>query len=77
MIVFPRYWSFTYNPEHWRQQNAEEGILVDRIRRGAIPVRPGARRRPRRERATRRALDGGKRKKTKRRKRKKKIKRKK
>ena len=77
MIVFPRYWSFTYNPEHWRQQNAEEGILVDRIRRGAIPVRPGARRRPRRERATRRALDGGKRKKTKRRKRKKKLKRKK
>tara|TARA_B100000035_G_scaffold163439_1_gene139227 strand:+ start:3164 stop:4387 length:1224 start_codon:yes stop_codon:yes gene_type:complete len=77
MIVFPRYWSFTYNPEHWRQQNAEEGILVDRIRRGAIPVRPGARRRPRRERTTRRTLDGGKRKKTKRRKRKKKLKRKK
>lgn len=77
MIVFPRYWSFTYNPEHWRQQNTEEGILVDRIRRGAIPVRPGARRRPRRERATRRALDGGKRKKTKRRKRKKTLKRKK
>jgi hypothetical protein len=77
MIVFPRYWSFTYNPEHQDDLTPQEAeILADRIRRGAIPAR--ARGRPRRERAARRALDGGgRRKKTKRRKRKKSKKRKK
>lgn len=73
MIVFPRYWSFTYNPEHQDGLNLEEAeILADRIRHGSLYAR--GRRRPRIERTARRALDGGKRKKTKRRKRKKKRK---
>ena len=76
MIVFPRYWSFTYNPEHQDGLNLEEAeILADRIRHGSLYAR--GRRRPRIERTARRALDGGKRKKTKRRKRKKKRKNKK
>jgi len=77
MIVFPRYWSFTYNPEHQDDLTPEEAeILADRIRRGSIPAL--ARGRPRRERAARRALDGGgRRKKTKRRKRRKRKKSKK
>ncbi len=77
MIVFPRYWSFTYNPEHQDDLTPGEAeILADRIRRGAIPARAIGR--PRRERAARRALDGGgRRKKTKRRKRKKTKKKKK
>jgi hypothetical protein len=56
MIVLPRYWSFTYGP----QDDLLPGFGAFGPRVGEL-VGPGQNPRPRRERAARRSLDGGKR----------------
>jgi len=61
MIVLPRYWSFTYDPQYQDDlQPGEAEVMAGRIRRGEVNI--GQNPRPRRERAVRRTLDGGKRK---------------
>jgi hypothetical protein len=62
MIVLPRYWSFTYDPQYQDDlQPGEAEIMAGRIRRGDNNVGQGLPRQ-RRERAGRRALDGGRKK---------------